>query len=79
MAPSLDRETGGEAIDHRLVALERDHLPRLAERGYVVWDSDAGTLDRGPRFGAVRALLELLATNADGIPDGGVADPQERE
>lgn len=42
-------------------ALRYSHLPRLAERGYVAWDRDDGTVRRGPDFGEIEPRLRGFA------------------
>jgi len=50
------------------LALIHNHLPALAEEGYIDWDRDAGRIRRGPRFDDVDALLELLRAHEDELP-----------
>lgn len=52
------------------VELLHVHLPKLSRAGYVAWDDEDGTVSRGPAFGSVRPLLELMAEHPDALPDG---------
>lgn len=46
--------------DHVRTELYHTHLPRLEEAGYVTYDHDAGTIEKGPDFPDVEPLLRLL-------------------
>jgi len=37
------------------------HLPKLEEDGYIRWDSDAGTIERGPEWDALVSVLRVLS------------------
>lgn len=50
--------------------LHHRHLPMLAELGYVEWDPDSGTIERGSRFDEIEPLLRLLIDHADELPPG---------
>ena len=58
---------GGDSERER-TALEHQHLPKLADAGYVEWDRETGHLERGPNFGEVEPLVDLLARHADDLP-----------
>jgi hypothetical protein len=49
--------------------LYHSHLPRLAKLGYVEWDSETGTVRRGPNFEAIDPLVRLLVEHEDELPD----------
>ena len=66
-APLSVRALAGGDEQCRL-ALVHNHLPMLADGGYVDWDRDAGRVRRGPRFDEVAALLDLLRTHGDELP-----------
>lgn len=48
--------------------LSHVHLPKLEDSGLIEWDSEAGTVSRGPAFEEVEPVLRLLAANADRLP-----------
>jgi predicted transcriptional regulator len=54
--------------ERRKLALIHNHLPVLADSGYVDWDRETGRIRRGPRFDEADALLELLRTHEDDLP-----------
>lgn len=45
------------------------HLPKLAEAGFVTFDTDEKRVERGPRFEEIRLVLELLNDHGDELPD----------
>lgn len=51
------------------VALHHNHLPMLAERGYIEWGSEPFEAFRGPRFEEVAAIFEALYSTASEIPE----------
>ena len=40
--------------------LAHTHLPTLEEMGFIEWDRDTETIDRGPNFDLVVPFLELI-------------------
>ncbi|MFD1600119.1 DUF7344 domain-containing protein [Halobellus rarus] len=50
------------------VELRHNHLPRLDSRGVIDWDAEADTVARGPTFGELRPLVELLDEHTDELP-----------
>lgn len=44
------------------------HLPKLRDSGAIEWDESTDEVRRGPRFEAVRPLVELLDENAADLP-----------
>lgn len=68
----LDDET-----DSSLVELHHVHLPRLAEVGYVEWESDPLAVGRGPAFDEIEPLLDLLDDAQDEFA-GDWPDPPDR-
>lgn len=46
--------------DHVRITLYHTHLPRLEQAGYVTYDHDTGTIERGPDFAEVEPLVRLL-------------------
>lgn len=62
-APSAD-----QSLDRLDMELSHVHLPKLEDSGLVEWDSEAGTVFRGPAFEEAEPVLRLLAANADRLP-----------
>lgn len=48
--------------------LVHTHLPKLAEAGYIEWDRESGTIEKGPQFDEIEPLLDLIEENADELP-----------
>lgn len=40
--------------------LYHNHLPKLADAGYIEWGSDTDTVSRGPNFAEIEPLVQLL-------------------
>lgn len=51
------------------VELVHQHLPLLAEHGFVEWTTEPFRAGRGPRFEEVAITIELIRTNASQVPD----------
>ena len=52
------RELDGLSSEHDRLKLRHVHLPMLDDVGYVRWDRERGTVERGPRFEDVVPLVE---------------------
>ncbi len=61
---------GGNETASAEIELYHNHLPKLAEAGYIEWDPDTGEISEGPRFDEVEPLLELIERHADELPPG---------
>jgi hypothetical protein len=59
--------------------LHHQHLPMLAEREFVEWDSDPLEASRGARFPEVAVVLNSLHAFAGEIPDSLVVGCQRLE
>lgn len=44
------------------------HLPKLDDWGFVDWNRRTDEVRRGPRFGEVRQVLELVRDHPDHLP-----------
>lgn len=42
------------------VSLKHAHLPKLADAGYIAWDPETGTIERGPAFDEIAPLLDSI-------------------
>lgn len=51
------------------VSLRHNHLPKLAERGYVQWEERPFVVRRGPNFEEVAVFFEALQAHAERIPE----------
>jgi hypothetical protein len=54
--------------DRLAISLQQNHLPQLADHGYVEWDRETGTVSRGDAFDEVEPTLRTLLANADDLP-----------
>lgn len=60
-------ESDGEPAQTELV---HNHLPKLAEAGYIEWNRETGDISKGPHFDEIAPLLELMENHADELPPG---------
>lgn len=51
-------EIRGLDTEHSRLELRHVHLPMLEENGFVGWDRERGTVERGPRFDEIVPLVE---------------------
>lgn len=49
------------------LSLIHNHLPRMAEEGFIEWERDTLRARRGPRFDEVAAVIEAIDAY-DGVP-----------
>lgn len=54
-----------EAVERQLI---HNHLPKLAEAGYINWSRGTGEISKGPQFEEIEPLLELIEAHADELP-----------
>ena len=54
----------------RLIGMKHVHLPKLESYGFITWDQTTSEVSKGPNFGEIRPLLEMLAAHEDELPDG---------
>lgn len=50
------------------IHLYHEHLPKLAENGYIEWDRESDTVTRGPAFEEVRPVITLMDEHQDELP-----------
>jgi len=50
------------------IQLVHNHLPKLAEAGYIEWDRDSSTISKGPGYDEIKPLLDLIESHADELP-----------
>ena len=56
------------SADRTHVGLQHEHLPKLADAGYVRWSRDPFCVQRGPRFEEVEAMFDLIHESIDQFP-----------
>lgn len=64
----VDSDRDADAVE-RLVTMNHVHLPKLADLGFIEWDSERHEVKKGPNFDEIRPLLELLDAHEDELPD----------
>jgi hypothetical protein len=70
-AAALGAILNGE-VDSATVEIElyHNHLPKLADEGFIVWHPDTGEIERGPNWEKIEPLIRLLRDHQDELPDG---------
>lgn len=61
--------TDDEDLKQFKTELRHTHLPKLAENGYIEWNPDTQTIQRGPNFDEIAPLLRLMVEHKDELPD----------
>lgn len=56
------------------VQLRHQHLPKLADAGYVRWEADPLCVQRGPNFDEAATILKRVTEPVDGLPESLIAD-----
>lgn len=54
---ALERRMNDENVRVQLIHID---LPKLADAEYITWDSDSGTVSKGPRFFEVEPIVQFL-------------------
>lgn len=62
--------SGSLRADREVVRLYHVDLPMLADAEVIEWERDATDVERGPAFGSVASLLELVREHGEALPDG---------
>lgn len=65
-----DASYGTTPPDQLEVEMVHVHLPKLADDGFVEWNRETGTVTRGPRFGDLVPVLNLLAEDGSVLAVG---------
>lgn len=55
-----------------LIEVKHAHLPKLSGHGFIDWDPEEGSVERGPEFEEVEPLLTLLHDHREELPNGWV-------
>ena len=61
-------ESGVRGDDVSEIELIHNHLPKLDEMGYIVWDREHGTIVKGPAWEEIEPVVRLLSDNPGRIP-----------
>lgn len=60
----------GDDTPEHLVAVDRVHLPKLVDYGFVDWNRETDEVTTGAEFDGIVPLLRLLSDHEDELPDG---------
>lgn len=68
--PELEVEELVEEGDrgNETILLSHNHLPRLADSGFIDWDRERNVVTRGPQFDEVEAVIDVLASHEAELP-----------
>lgn len=64
-AESPNQSMGSETLT---IQLRHQHLPKLADAGYIRWESDPFCVQRGPNFEEPAFFIESVLESKDEIP-----------
>lgn len=64
----LEELTGDEGLDDETLSLVHNHLPKLADSGFIDWDRAEQVVTRGSRFHEIEPLIELMNAHQDELP-----------
>lgn len=59
---------GDDEPEDETVGLIHNHLPKLADAGFIDWDRERHVVTRGPRFHEVAPLIDLMVAHQDELP-----------
>lgn len=64
-------ESPNQSMDSETLAvkLRHHHLPKLADAGYVRWESEPFCVQRGPNFAEAEFIVEKVFESIEEIPD----------
>lgn len=65
-----DMDLDTEDVETLRVNMKHSHLPKLEEAGFIEWNRDVNTIQKGPQFDEILPLLELMQNHADELPNG---------
>lgn len=60
--------SGDDEREDATINLFHNHLPRLAQAGFIDWDRERGVVTRGPRFHEIAPLVDLMLAHQDELP-----------
>jgi hypothetical protein len=63
---------GGDQL--QTIAMQHNHLPKLADHGFIDWDRETQRVAKGAQFEEIEPLLTVLSENQDMLPAGGAPD-----
>jgi predicted transcriptional regulator len=63
-----DITLGAEDLEALMIRMHHSHLPKLEEAGFIEWNQETNTVEKGPQFEEIRPLLRLMENHADELP-----------
>lgn len=63
-------QTVDDEINRLTIELYHNHLPKLADAGYIEWDESTDIICRGDKFDEIGSLLELMEDHKEELPKG---------
>ncbi|RQG98481.1 transcriptional regulator [Natrarchaeobius oligotrophus] len=57
-----------DSLNQFKLELYHTHLPKLADSGFVDWNTQTKTITRGSQFDEIEPLLTLLTNHQDELP-----------
>lgn len=60
--------TADDELEGETISLVHNHLPKLADAGFIDWDGKRHVVTRGPRFHEAEPLIDLLTAHQDELP-----------
>ena len=66
----LHNAPDAEESENLQTELIHNHLPKLEEMGFIVWDRETNEIKKGPNWDDIAPLLELIETHRDELPAG---------
>jgi len=64
----LESIPAGDELDAETIDLIHNHLPKLADAGFVDWDQERQVVTRGPRFHEIAPLVDLMVAHQEELP-----------
>ncbi|GAA0259070.1 ArsR family transcriptional regulator [Haladaptatus pallidirubidus] len=64
-----DIEYENEDLESLKICMTHTHLPKLDDTGFIKWNRETNTVQKGPRFDEIQPLLKLMHNHADELPD----------
>lgn len=64
----LEELASGDELDSEAIDLFHNHLPKLAEAGFINWNQEQQIVTRGPQFEEIAPLIDLMCAHQDELP-----------
>lgn len=61
-------EGESDAVKGLVVSMQHNHLPKLADYGFIEWNKHQQEVLKGPEFDEIRPLLKLLDNHTNELP-----------